>query len=245
MEERRNQLIDLYKQLMQEKTRACEDQFFKKLVETELWVPGTPEEIDKNKKGFALLLTGEGRKFVPAFLDREANIGRFQREDLVPMTYDKLKYLIIDSTEKISGVVLNPFAENILLDRVVMELVDARTMGMTLKREEFKGKVMLRTPEALPTGLKPALEHFFSEHLQVEAAWLIKAQREGEDEDYWLLLIDFHGEKVQLFPQVAEIVKPYMAPGQRFELVQKSPGFSAEDMKQAQIYELTQSQRLS
>ncbi|WP_164914341.1 enhanced serine sensitivity protein SseB C-terminal domain-containing protein [Aminipila luticellarii] len=240
MEDRKNQLIDLYKLLMQEKTRACEDQFFKELVKTELWIPRVPQAVDGNKKGFALLLTGEGRKFVPAFLDKEANIGRFQRENLVSMTYENLKYLIIDSPEKINGVALNPFDENILLDREVMELIDARTMGMTLKREEFQGKIMLRTPEVLPTGLKAALNCFFTEHRQIEAAWMIKAQREGESEDYWLLLMDFHGEKTKVFPQVAEVVKPYMKSGERFELVQKSSNFSTENMKQTQIYELVQ-----
>lgn len=244
MVDKQTELTDLFKMLMQEKTPEYESKFFKKLNETVFWVPIMLDQQGEGRKTLQLLTTADQRKFVPAFLHKKSKLGRFMEEQLMEMPYDKLKYLIIDLVPEINGIVINPFEENIILDQKLMEVVDAHTMGMTLKREEYRGRISLRTPEMLPIGLKQTLVQHFKVHLQVEAAWLMKARRENKIEDYWLLLIEFKGEKIQLFPLTAEVVKPYMKLGQRFELVQKNPELSTATMETARIYERPRSQNL-
>ncbi len=236
MEGKNRELTDLFKQLMQEKSLECEDKFFRKLTETTFWIPGAAEEQGENSKSFVVLITGDGRKFVPAFLDKQAKLGRFTEEQLIYMPYSSLKYSIIDSPQEISGIVLNPFEENIILDRKIMEIIDSRTMGMTLRREDHSGRVKLRKPNSVPEGLEQELKQFFKNTIEVESAWILKAKREEETDEHWMILIDFYGEKIKLFPQVAEMVKPYMKPGESFELIQKMPDFNAKEIESARIY---------
>lgn len=236
MEKNKTELIDLYKKLMKEKSLECESEFFKELNATILWVPNLTEEQEENRKTFALLMTDDERKFAPAFLHKKSNLGRFKEEQLVEIPYNKLKYLIIDAGAEISGIVIAPFEENIVLDRKLIEIIDAQTMGMSLRREEHVGRIKLRKPENVPNGLIDALKKFFETSLKVESAWLIKAKTENESDEHWMLLIDFYGEKTELFPQVAEIMKPYMKQGEKFELVQKSKDFETKQIEPAKIY---------
>ncbi|MBN7774217.1 enhanced serine sensitivity protein SseB C-terminal domain-containing protein [Clostridium aminobutyricum] len=236
MEENQTELTDLFKKLTQEKSSECESEFFKKLNETILWVPDVTEKPDNSKKTFALLIAGDGRKFIPTFLHKKSKLGRFKEEQLVEIPYNKLKYLIIDSMAEINGIVIAPFEENIVLDRKLMEIIDSQTIGMTLRRENHVGRIKLRKPDAVPNGLKDILENFFKNCLEVEFAWLMKAKGENELDEHWMLLIDFQGEKTELFPPVAEIMKPYMKPGEKFELIQKNPDFITTEMDSAKIY---------
>nr|WP_315020840.1 enhanced serine sensitivity protein SseB C-terminal domain-containing protein [uncultured Aminipila sp.] len=245
MEERKTELTELFKQFIQEKTQECESEFFKKLNESVLWIPDAAEDQEEGPKNFALLMTGDGRKFVPAFLHKKSNLGRFRQEQLVEMPYSKLKYLIIDSMAEINGIVIAPFEENIVLDRKIMEIIDAQTMGMTLRREQHVGKIKLRKPETVPYGLEDTLMKFFKKNIEVESAWLLRAMSENEINEHWMLLIDFYGEKKHLFPLVADIMKPYMKPGEMFELIQKSPDFITNEIEPARIFARISNKNLS
>ncbi|QHI71407.1 enhanced serine sensitivity protein SseB C-terminal domain-containing protein [Aminipila terrae] len=236
MEERNTELIDLFKQLINEKSSESENQFFKRLTETTLWIPSLGKIQEDNRQNFAMLMTGDGKQFIPAFLHKESKLGRFTEEQLVQIPYSRLKYLVIDSAIEINGIVISPFEENIVLDRKIMEIIDSRTMGMMLRREEHSGKLKLRKPEKVPEGLTRNLKQFFANSIEVESAWILKAIGETECEEHWMLLVDFYGEKIKLFPQVAEIMKPYMKPGEKFELIQKSPEFDTNQLETTRIY---------
>lgn len=236
MEQNKTELTQLFKQLIQEKTQECESKFFKKLNESVLWIPDAAEDQEEGPKSFALLMTGDGRKFIPAFLHKKSKLGRFRQEQLVEIPYSKLKYLIIDSMAEINGIVIAPFEDNIVLDRKIMEIIDSRIMGMTLRREEHVGRIKLRKPDIVPYGLTNDLMQFFEQNIEVESAWLLNAMSENEISEHWMLLINFYGEKTQLFPSVAEIMKPYMKPGEKFELIQKSPDFITNEIEPARIY---------
>lgn len=245
MEIKNTQLTELFKRLIQEKTSECENEFFEKLHETVLWIPGASEGIGESGQSFALLMTADGRKFVPAFLHKKSNLGRFTKEQLIELPYSKLKYLIIDSPAEINGIVISPFEENMILDRKVMELVDSKIMGMTLRKEEHRGKMRLRTPDLVPKGLVEALRNFFEQCIEVEAAWLVMAMEEHDKEEHWMLLMDFQGEKTELFPKVAELMKRYMRQGDLFELIGQNKAFDTSKIKSAQIYRRTKESLLS
>ena len=117
-----------------------------------------------------------------------------------------------------------------------MEVVDAQTMGMTLKKEDHVGRIKLRKPKDVPRGLTDNLKLFFEKRIEVESAWILKARNENEVDEHWMVLVDFHGEKVKLFPQIAELMKPYMQPGERFELIQRNPDFITKEIESTKIY---------
>lgn len=239
MVEKQTELTDLFKMLMQEKNPEYESKFFKKLNETVFWIPMIPEQEGMERKTFQLLMTGDERKFVPVFLHKKSKLGRFLEEQLIKMPYDKLKYLIIDSGVEINGIVINPFEENIVLDRKIMEVVDAQTMGMTLKRKAHQTKVNFRRPEYVPKGLIEALRLFFKKEIHVDFAWLLLSRDEEQEREHWMLLMDFQGQKIELFPKIADLMKRYMKPGDIFELIERNPSFNVNDLEGALIYSRT------
>jgi hypothetical protein len=245
MEERNRGLVSLFKQLVQEKSAECEDKFFRKLMETVLWIPEVSEKTGGSRKSFALLMTADGRKFVPAFLNRKSNLGRFTEKQLIEFPYSRLKYLIIDSPAEINGIVIAPFEENMILDRRIMELIDIRIMGMSLRREDHRGKLRLGVPDLVPRGLPEALRNFFEQSMEVEAAWLVTAMQEQDKEAHWMLIIDFQGEKIELFPKVAEVMKRYMKQGALFELIGHNKAFDTSRFASAQVYRKSKEELLS
>lgn len=236
MLESKTQLMDFFKKLTQEKSLKTEMQFYKELNETMLWVPDVSSGHGNNKKTFALLMTADGRKLIPAFLHKKSNLGRFKEEQLIQIPYNKLKYIIIDAEPEINGIAIAPYEENIVLDKNLMDMIDSQATGMNVRREEYTGQMSLRMPDSIPSGMTSALKRFFERSLEVEAAWLMKVMGENAYGEHWMLLIDFYGEKKELFPRVADIMKGYMKQGEMFELVQKTKDLIVKEIEPARIY---------
>lgn len=61
-------------------------------------------------------------------------------------------------------------------------------------------------------------------------------QKENEKIPHLTFAIDFFGSKFDLFPQLAEVLKPFMQPGQTFELIERNPQLQAFLTPAACIY---------
>ncbi len=216
------------KALQSNVTSENEQNFFKTLKNSMFWIPVSMEESGDKKESYALLVSAEGSSYLPAFFEKTDVIGPFSDKKLKCVSYNYLKHMIIDDPAKLKGIAISPFKENIIISQALIYAADERIDGMTVNKEEHRGNVRLWQPNQIPNGLIGELKQFFTSKPEVEAAWILMAQGQGEQGKHWLLLIDFFGDKKILFPQIAETMKPFMKPKECFELMQAAGHFKEE-----------------
>ncbi len=217
-----------------EKTEHKRKTFYRALQGLSLFIP-----CAENQKGeivLRMLINGDGQQFVPAFFSRSSHIGDFPENELVEFAFPKLRNIFIDLPEDICGIVIEPFDKNILMNRQAMNEYDSETKGMTVKRHDHEGKTVLCAAKNLPKGLREAVVEFFGSQIGVNAAWILLAQGESEKIPHLMFAVDFYGSKLSLFPMLADVIKPFMQPGQQFELIEKKQNLDPIKLRDALVY---------
>lgn len=217
-----------------EKTEHKKKTFYRALQGLSLFIP-----CAENQKGeivLRMLINGEGQQFVPAFFSRSSRIGDFPQNELVEFAFPKLRNIFIDLPDDICGIVIEPFDKNILMNRQAMSEYDSETKGMTVARHDHEGQTILCPAKDLPKGLKEAVVEFFGSQIGVNAAWILLAQGESERIPHLMVAVDFYGSKLSLFPMLADVIKPFMQPGQQFELIEKKQSLNPLKLRDALVY---------
>jgi hypothetical protein len=133
-----------------------------------------------------------------------------------------LHHIVVDDP-RLSGVVINPFGSALMLSRDHLTAMENAALGMTHERVEHPGKLILaraRHSSALARAFAKVLSR---SPMEVFEAYILTARQAHERMSHLLFLIDFNGDRKQLFPAVAEAVQPYMKPGTAFELLKADP----------------------
>lgn len=217
-----------------EKTEHNKRTFYRALQGLSLFIP-----CAENREGeivLRMLINGEGQQFVPAFFSRSSSIGDFPERELVEFAFPKLRNIFIDLPDDICGIVIEPFGRNILMNRQAMAEYDSETKGMTVARHDHEGKTVLCPAKNLPKGLREAVVEFFGSQIGVNAAWILLAQGESEMIPHLMFAVDFYGSKLSLFPMLADVIKPFMQPGQQFELIEKKQNLDPLKLRDALVY---------
>lgn len=209
-------------------------ELFNKLRYARVLIPCRKEENGSFQ--LEMLVNAKGQPFIPAFYARTSNVGKFEQGSLLELEFQQLRNMMIEMPEEICGIVIEPFGENILLGRESLMAYDSAVQGMTVAQNRHQGGVRLQPARNLPRGLTDALQNLFARQIGVNAAWVLLAQGENEQKPHLMFMIDFYGSKFDLFPVLAEAIKPYMKPGQQFELIERSPSVPLEKMKEALVY---------
>mgnify|MGYP000153857393 FL=1 len=89
--------------------------FYRSLMRRRVYIPCQKQE-DGNLN-LELLVSRTGEKMLPAFFCRESQIGSFDTQSLVEFAFPTLRNIFIELPKEISGIVIEPFTENIILDR--------------------------------------------------------------------------------------------------------------------------------
>lgn len=186
---------------------------------------------------FELLSNQRGEQYIPVFFSKDSELGRFQLENMEKIPFQFLRNLMIEMSQKILGFVIEPFDKSIVVDRKGLSDYDSATMGMTVEQRPLRGGVQLKAAKSLPPGMEAALCRFFSMQIGVNAAWTLMAQFDEEQTPHLRVVVDFYGSKFELFPKLAEVIKPFMLEGQQFELIPRQPQINFEPFDSAKIYD--------
>lgn len=188
---------------------------------------------------FALIQSEEKEMFFPLFTDWQ-QINKWTSapsNQAFILSFDDLAALMAGA-ENVTGAALNPFDQNILLPRQLIarlkEQKDIRTSGHTQINVEKDTKIQLAdvSPDAEPLKIK--LREFFHTRPEVKAAWL-KMMKRGEEISY-LLVLDFDGEKEQLFPLIVENAGKHLS-GYYLDMVPYSQtGFPGDALQGAEPF---------
>ena len=94
---------------------------------------------------------------------------------------------------------------------------------MTVEKHDHLQNTTYRKVDILPSGLTSAVGNFLQGQIGVNAVWALLAQNDNEKIPHLTFVIDYFGSKFDLFPKLAEVLKPFMRPGQSFELIDRNP----------------------
>lgn len=213
---------ELYKSLEnfeKEKKFESEKIFYKQLKEVRFYSFAFK---NNGKSTICTIKRDDDTEFYPAFTNyNELAKWPFEVKDIIRLSFDDLKHIILEDKRNIGGIVINPFGRSILFENHSIKRMDAVISGMYLKRTEGITKGMyLYYPQEVPQGLKNGINLYLSNNKRkVYGVYLYQAKRNITEPLHWLFLIEFDGDKLSLFPKFAKIVQIYMKPGDVFELV--------------------------
>lgn len=126
-----------------------------------------------------------------------------QNQQTLVLSYEDYQEIIIKNDSVYQGMVINPFGENIILDR--------QMLNNTRKNEHIiqKGEsVMVGIPKEYPTDMVNKLKEYFGKMQNVEKAYLLWMVR-GKESSY-LLVLDSKISPQQLFPLIGHICQPFL-----------------------------------
>lgn len=119
------------------------------------------------------------------------------------LSYEDYQGIIIKNDSAYQGMVINPFGENIVLDRQIMN--NTRKSEHIIQKGE---SVMIGIPKEYPTDMVNKLKEYFAKMQNVEKAYLLWLVR-GKESSY-LLVLDSPISPQQLFPPIGQICQPYL-----------------------------------
>lgn len=197
-------------------TAEARTAFFKKLRKAGYLVPckkDRPQELSvindqKNKRAMLPLFTSE----------EELDKWPFPKEASSLLDFDTLKGIVIDKPETIQGLAINPFGRSLTLLLPQLQEIDSLTKGYSYERSQNRGEVRFFPLFVTVPPLEAALKVLFDGFDTVYRAWLLLAQPKEELAPHLAMIIDFSGDRAKLFAQVADLLRPYMKKGDRFDL---------------------------
>lgn len=193
---------------------------YRKLSTMQLFIPCIME--GKENISLELLVNSQRQQMIPAFLSKNSKKGNFSEASLVQFTFTMLRNILIELPREIDGIVIEPFGENIMLDRKALSEYDSLTQGMTVEKHNHLQNTTYYKSGKLPNGLAEAISRFMKERIGVNAVWVLNSKNESEIIPHLTFAIDYFGSKFDLFPPLAELIRPFMQSGQSFELIDRN-----------------------
>lgn len=230
---------DTLENLKSSPSSEIELEFFKLLSNSVFLVPIIKQPIGKDRS-ISMICNSSGDFYIPAFFTKDTDTGNFKYGDFITMSYKSLKHLMVDNPKEIKGIAIHPFSENFIINQELIWAVDQRLEGMGVKKVQHSGKMKLWSPNSLSDIFKEDLKSFFVEHSEVSKVWILMAQGESEKQPHWLFLINFLGQRTDLFPKLAEVIKPHMQSGMCFELMQYCEAHEVQLLKNAQPFYISE-----
>ena len=116
-----NRIIDSFRQLCLEGKKEQETDFFREVQNGVYWIPVKYDSKEDMHLQICMIQSARGRKYIPAFLDRE---GCRAKMKLMKINYPRLKELTEHQRETVCGLVIDPYGEKIVIDRTLMHLME-------------------------------------------------------------------------------------------------------------------------
>ncbi len=216
----------LFEQLQQQQTDELINQVFEEIAVRAhfLSVIMLSEEPQHNDDGtatfrqgsvmqFPMLTTQDGKHFYPAFTDWGELLKWRQIETpkTLILSFDDYATMVLQK-EETDGVIINPFGDNFLLDRPLLAHLktqkDLNTKGVSQQTITKETQVLLGEPKEYPTAMIAAILDFLKRKTEVQRAWLRLMVRDNEQS--YLLVVEFSGDKDDLFGGIASVAIPYL-----------------------------------
>lgn len=158
---------------------------------------------------FSMMTSTDEKSFYSAFTDWE-ELKKWkdnENQQTFILTFDDYAAMI-DRNDSAAGFVINPCGGNIIISREMIDALRRQNSHVVERVIEKETKVMLGEPRIYPTDMIEAITKKLHTLKQVKAAWLRLLVKENEQS--WLLVLDFAGDKRAMFDNVAFSAQPYL-----------------------------------
>ena len=164
---------------------------------------------------FPMLTTQDGRQFYPVFIDWEEfgkwEAMKYRKPQTMIMSFDDYVAMVVEKGRG-SGIVINPFSDNLLLDREMMAHLKQQKQladqGHVDYRVPEKTSVKLGEPANYPQDMVQAICAYAKSKKTIQALWLRLMEKAGEWS--YLLVVDFSGDRQSIFDEIAKVARPYL-----------------------------------
>lgn len=188
---------------------------------------------------FPTLTTQDENQFYPAFTDWE-EVSKWQGITWPPKTlilsFDDYVHMVLNDPN-ITGVIINPFSDVFLLDRQLLTYLktqkDLNTKGVSQQVVTEDTKVLLGEPKEYPTAMVSAISDFLKKQPEVRRAWLRLMIRNNEQS--YLLVTEFEGDRDTLFVGIADAARPYLN-GMLLNIIPYQDGFGKDAVEGAKPF---------
>ena len=162
-----------------------------------------------------LLTAPDGARFYPAFTDKVelARWKEMKEPKTVLLSFEDHVALVLKS-EETTGIVINPFSENMMLDQKILEhLKRKKELLITGKTKET---VSTDTPMSFsditefPVELAKAISKVAQEENCIEQAWLRLMKKDGEMSYLLVVDVSLPGNLEAVFEKIAVASRPYL-----------------------------------
>lgn len=162
---------------------------------------------------FIMITNTAGQKFFLAFTDWD-ELSKWQvveNQQTVVMGFDDYAGLL-SRHEDAAGFVINPFSENLTLNReLTQHLKNRKEIILTGHTEQVVEKdtaVGLRVPVPYPERLAEALSAHMKGDKRIKSAYLLQMKR--EEEESYLCVVDYKGDRREVFDPIADVARPFL-----------------------------------
>lgn len=192
--------------------------FFSQIKQATFLVPQHAQE--DGTLGIATLRNNKHQSLIPAFTDAEQYRKWIMPSDEPsPISYEHLKKLIVYSAKKLDGIVINPFDNGMLLLHNQINEIDIVVDGNQRDYIPRMGHITFHPPFAAPESFLETMTELFDFDSRIYRAWLMLSQAENEIMPRLTILADFDGERPDLYQKLLHVLRPFLKPGDRFELL--------------------------
>lgn len=176
---------------------------------------GTQVLEEDTKMQLPLLTAPDGSKYYPAFTDwQELNKWHeiLEPKTLLLTLEDYLALVLRNEDTK--GIVINPFGENMMVDRPLLEHLKQKKemlmQGKTILPIDKNEKISLAEAAEFPTEMVKKITAELKEEACVEKAWLRLMKRKEEVSYLFVADIALPGNREAVFDRVANAARPFL-----------------------------------
>ncbi len=180
-------------------------------------MPGENETDDKKKNvkvNFRIITDQNKKNFFPCFTDEAAFDAGIKDDKVtkIALAFDELSSMLLNSEGKIDGFVINPYTVGMQVPVDMLKVIEKtkKKVNSNVKKQPMPAntKIRLRTPKYMPIDMLEKAKEYFAEHQNVNAAY-IQMMEKPEEEDEYLIAIDFDGDEHELFDGLMPKIKDY------------------------------------
>ena len=209
--------IDLRKcaqEYLNNNTEAGRMKFFMQMKAAEFLVP-----CSSDGKQLAVISNQKRELFLPAFTQQsEVKKENFPDATYTVLTFDQIHSVITDAPD-VKGVVFDPYSLALPFQRSQLNEIQSATNGLSVEMMQHEKPLIIKPWKKPEPKLTKALNGFFEQSNCIYGAWLVSARSEENEKSHRLFVIDFDGDRRDLFPKIADIIKMHMECGESFELM--------------------------
>ena len=177
-----------------------------------------------NKKSMSLVLVSDpqGNSYIPVFTSveqyRKWNIDKETLQITLP-GYQQL----LENNPDIQGIVINPFDHGFIYE--TNEVLQAVKSKIDFAQNE---SVRIGIPDPYPSELTEYLSSIFAKDDIVQEAYLVRMQREINNEESYLLVLDALEYDESLCQSIAALALPFLEKGEKLDFIMASSEFGSK-----------------